>query len=634
MAEALEHIDGKYEILEKLKEGGMGAIYKVRHRLLEEVRVIKVMRPTLRDDEELYARFLREAKMAIQLRHPNIAQLYDFTIDDDGNAFIVMEFIGGLNFGDLIDQAGPPPLGLTLEMAVQSLKALDYLHRQGFVHRDISPDNLMLSQDFDERPLIKLIDLGIAKALEGNSDLTATGHFLGKVRYCSPEQLESTSSITPCSDLYSFGLVLYELLTGQCPIAGDTPSALIAGHLMHPPTGFEKTDPKERVPTALRTAVLRSLEKKAENRFASAEEFLRALEKIQQQYPFTHELSQHARTLLDRDHFQVSQQIEPGSTQHRLDQEFGLRATPQPEERTDRLPEDKLPPNALAANASAGAEQGLQQRLREVDELIRSGQYPEAINALDQLAALAQGSDAELLQRVEKFRQSIRSLQDRTSAIQPPTRPLVAPPPPPLPLVSPAPPRSVAAATPTPAPPAAMESAVPETRPLSSTGSSIGSSERSSIGSSPAAVDRRTDVTTGTTSTTATGGKAGRRWLGAVLVLLVLGLAGVAAWYFLGRGDTGPVEVPAKASGRLVLNAMPWAQVTGIVDAEGEALTVAPGTYTPAALDLPPGRYTITLRREGATRDIEAEVVAGELTRLQTTLQETSADDLLQQLGW
>ncbi len=540
MAEPLEHIDGKYEILEKLREGGMGAIYKVRHRLLEEVRVIKVMRPTLRDDEELYARFLREARMAIQLRHPNIAQLYDFTIDDDGNAFIVMEFIGGLNFGDLIDQAGPPPLGLTLEMAVQSLKALDYLHRQGFVHRDISPDNLMLSQDFDERPLIKLIDLGIAKALEGNSDLTATGHFLGKVRYCSPEQLESTSSITPCSDLYSFGLVLYELLTGQCPIAGETPSALIAGHLMHPPTGFEKTDPKGRVPAMLRSAVLRSLEKKPEDRFASAEEFQQLLEQIQQQHPFTHELSQHAHTLLDRDHFEVSDQIEPGSTQQRLNQEFGLRATPQPEARTDRLPEKPLPS----------------------------------------------------------------------------THPLVEPPPPPpLPLVSPAAPAAPASPT-----PAAAQRATSATHALRSAGSAASSSESRA----PAGAPSRQPGT----------GQSGRRWLGVVVLLLLLGVTGTAAWYFLGRGETGPVDAPAAASGRLILNAVPWAQVTAIVDADGQAMTIAPGTYTPTALDLAAGRYTVTLRRDSATRDIEAEVVAGEVTRLQTTLQEISADDLLQQLGW
>jgi serine/threonine protein kinase len=109
----LRRLEGKYEILEKLREGGMGAIYKVRHRLLDEVCVIKVMRPQLVEDEELRARFLREARLAIKLRHANIAQLYDFTIDEDGTAFIVMEFISGMTFEDVLAHGGPPPLGLT-----------------------------------------------------------------------------------------------------------------------------------------------------------------------------------------------------------------------------------------------------------------------------------------------------------------------------------------------------------------------------------------------------------------------------------------------------------------------------------------------------------------------------------------
>ena len=123
MSIPIERLEGKYEILEKIREGGMGAVYKVRHRLLDEVRVIKVMRPHLAEDEVLRARFFREAKTAIRLRHHNLAQFYDFTMDDDGTSFIVMEFIDGVNLHELPEILGPPSIALVLEIADQTLRA-------------------------------------------------------------------------------------------------------------------------------------------------------------------------------------------------------------------------------------------------------------------------------------------------------------------------------------------------------------------------------------------------------------------------------------------------------------------------------------------------------------------------------
>jgi serine/threonine protein kinase len=161
------HLEGKYEILDKIKEGGMGAVYKVRHRFLDEIRVIKVIRPALQQSQELADRFLREARMAILLRHPSIAVLHDFAVSDDGQAFIVMEYIAGLTLEEVLISGGPPPLGLALEVASQALRAMGYLHRHGLVHRDVAPDNLMLTRGVDGEPLVKLIDLGIAKVLAG-----------------------------------------------------------------------------------------------------------------------------------------------------------------------------------------------------------------------------------------------------------------------------------------------------------------------------------------------------------------------------------------------------------------------------------------------------------------------------------
>src|SRR6185295_19210213 len=160
-----ESIEGKYEILEKIKEGGMGAIYRVRHRLLDEVRVVKVIRSHGAPLGDAAGRFLHEARVAIRLRHPNIAVLHDFAVADDGNAFIVMEFIDGMTLQEVLKAYGPPPISLTLEIARQALRAIAYLHKQKIVHRDISPDNLMLTRDADDQALVKLIDLGIAKAL-------------------------------------------------------------------------------------------------------------------------------------------------------------------------------------------------------------------------------------------------------------------------------------------------------------------------------------------------------------------------------------------------------------------------------------------------------------------------------------
>ena len=189
-------LEGKYEILKKLREGGMGTIYSVRHRLLDEVRAIKVMRAHVLADADLKRRFVEEAKTATRLKHPNICTIHDFALGEDGTAYLVMEYIEGVNLADLLRSEGAPPQALTLEIAHQALLALAYLHRKGVVHRDVSPDNLMLTQDSDDRALLKLIDLGIAKTHSdtATAEMTASGVFLGKLKYASPEQFGSLPS--------------------------------------------------------------------------------------------------------------------------------------------------------------------------------------------------------------------------------------------------------------------------------------------------------------------------------------------------------------------------------------------------------------------------------------------------------
>jgi TonB family protein len=336
-----EQIEGKYEILGKIREGGMGAVYKVRHRLLEEVRVVKVVRP-LSDGKKSDAalRFLHEAKVAIRLRHPNVAVLHDFAVDDQGTAFIVMEYIDGWSLLEVLQGYGPPPLSLTLEIARQALRALAYLHRQQIVHRDISPDNLMLSRDGEGQPLVKLIDLGIAKAVGASGGLTTTGVFLGKPRYASPEQFEGRG-IGPQSDLYSFAVVLYELLTGRCPVHGQDAPSFMAGHMLRPPIDFDEVDPRGTVPADLRAMILQALAKKPQERMPGAEELVRSIAQVQARYPLARrDFDAVLDVLLPLGSDAGGRKAEPpaGSTQVRLDWEFGAVKTPPPANRGELTP--------------------------------------------------------------------------------------------------------------------------------------------------------------------------------------------------------------------------------------------------------------------------------------------------------
>jgi serine/threonine-protein kinase len=326
-------IEGKYEILGKIREGGMGTIYKVRHRLLDEVRVVKVMKPSITADEELKRRFAEEAKMATRLKHPNIGTIHDFALDEDGTGYLVMEFIDGVNLAELLHSKGPPGLPLVLEIMHQSLLALGYLHRRNVIHRDVAPDNLMLSHDEEGNPRIKLIDLGIAKNLDRPVELTSTGVFLGKLKYASPEQygsLKAGEKLDGRSDLYCLGTVIYELLTEKRPFAGETPAELLRAHLFNPPIPFEESDPQGRVPADVRKIILRALEKRREDRYATAEEFDREVVALRHRYGepgVADHTVQMISTVRDTPGATEAQTVTP-SAQNRLDRRFAAATTP------------------------------------------------------------------------------------------------------------------------------------------------------------------------------------------------------------------------------------------------------------------------------------------------------------------
>jgi serine/threonine-protein kinase len=284
-------IDGKYQILDRLGVGGMGEIFKVRHIHLNELRVIKIMRPQIAADDQGLQRFLQEARTSTMIKHRNLAMLYDFAQLDDGSYYMVWEFIDGTNIQKWIAQNGPAPPRLTIEIAIQALHGLDHLHSMGLIHRDISPENIMLSQDHHGKLLVKVIDFGIAKSLaEGESGhgLTQTGMFLGKLKYASPEQagfLKEGEHLDPRSDLYSFGIVMYEMLAGRAPFQATNPHGYILKHVTERPAAISETNPEVRVPGQLESIIFKSLEKSRDNRYRTAAEFASALEAVRNVIP-------------------------------------------------------------------------------------------------------------------------------------------------------------------------------------------------------------------------------------------------------------------------------------------------------------------------------------------------------------
>jgi serine/threonine protein kinase len=284
-------LDGKYQIIDRLGVGGMGEIFKVRHIHLNELRVIKIMRPNVAADDQGMQRFLQEARTSTMIKHRNLAMLYDFAQLEDGSYYMVWEFIDGTNIQKWIAQNGPIPPRLTIEIAIQTLNGLEHLHSMGLIHRDISPENIMLSQDHNGKLLVKVIDFGIAKQLgegEGNQGLTQTGMFLGKLKYASPEQagfLKEGERLDPRSDLYSFGIVMYEMLAGRAPFQATNPHGYILKHVTEKPAPIIQTNPEAKVPAQLESIIMRALEKNRDTRYATAGEFARALEAIRNTIP-------------------------------------------------------------------------------------------------------------------------------------------------------------------------------------------------------------------------------------------------------------------------------------------------------------------------------------------------------------
>src|SRR4051795_6809000 len=262
-------IDGRYRAEKRLGAGGMAEVWCAQDEVLGRRVAVKLMGGRFAEDPEFHERFRREAQAAAGLTHPNIVAIFDRS-EWEGTPYIAMELVDGQTLKELVQQRGPLPPHIAVGLTEQILRALGYAHRRGIVHRDVKPQNVIL----DPEGQAKVADFGIARA-NNSSEMTQTGAIVGTVQYLSPEQANG-DPVDARSDLYSTGIVLYELLTGHPPFDGEAPISIALKHLNERPVPPGQMHPG--IPPALESVVMRSLEKDPARRYQTAEDFIAALE--------------------------------------------------------------------------------------------------------------------------------------------------------------------------------------------------------------------------------------------------------------------------------------------------------------------------------------------------------------------
>jgi HAMP domain-containing protein/predicted Ser/Thr protein kinase len=264
---------GRYEILATLGKGGMGVVYRANDRKLDDVVALKVLRPdVLKDDPTHIERFKQEIKLARKITHRNVLRTHDFG-EADGTPYISMEFLEGVTLKDLIKGKGALPVGVGLRIAKQICAGLEAAHRQGVIHRDIKPQNMLIIPETGE---VKIMDFGIARVSEvkGQSGLTSDGTVMGTPDYMPPEQAQGRPADFR-SDIYSLGVVLFEIFTGKLPFGGDTAMQVVMNHIQKTPPRPRSLNPS--LPEDLETVILRCMEKTPEKRYAQVADILKEL---------------------------------------------------------------------------------------------------------------------------------------------------------------------------------------------------------------------------------------------------------------------------------------------------------------------------------------------------------------------
>lgn len=262
-------LGGRYEIIDRIGGGGMALVYKGHDILLNRKVAIKVLRQQYVHDEEFIRRFRREAQAAASLSHPNVVSIYDVGQEEDIH-YIVMEYIEGKTLNDLIKERAPLQVEEAIRIASQICDALDHAHHNQIIHRDIKPHNILMGKN----GRVKVTDFGIARAAD-SSQITQTGSVVGSVHYFSPEHAKGTSTGAK-SDIYSLGIVLYQMLTARLPFSGESPISVALKHLQEDVEEPRKVNPL--IPQSVENLILKSMRKNQDERYQSAKEMLKDLE--------------------------------------------------------------------------------------------------------------------------------------------------------------------------------------------------------------------------------------------------------------------------------------------------------------------------------------------------------------------
>jgi len=269
---------GRYQIIEELGKGGMGKVYKVHDTKIKEKIALKLIKPEIAKDKKTIERFNNELRLARKIRHKNICQMFDLG-EEQGTHFITMEFVPGQDLKGLIRQTGQLAVGTTINIAKQICEGLTEAHKLDVVHRDLKPSNIMIDKDGN----VRIMDFGIARSLEAKG-ITGAGVMIGTPEYISPEQVEGKEA-DQRADIYSLGVILYEMVTGRVPFEGDTPLSIAYKHKHEAPQDPRKIN--AQIPDDLSHLILKCLEKDKENRYQSTGELRTELENIEKGIPTT-----------------------------------------------------------------------------------------------------------------------------------------------------------------------------------------------------------------------------------------------------------------------------------------------------------------------------------------------------------
>ena len=272
-------LEQRYLIKEKLGVGGMGVVYRAEHTLMRKEMAVKVLLPQYGNFEGIKKRFHREAQSSSRLDHPGITHINDFGETEDGLLFIAMEFLSGKSLTDVIKEEAPLEIERAVRISLQLCHALSHAHTEGVVHRDLKPDNVMIVEKGDRDDLVKVLDFGIAKITQGDGSadaLTEVGMVFGTPEYLSPEQAAGQTADAR-ADLYSLGVIMYELIAGVRPFHGPTKLELIGKHINEEPKSMRKRAPDQKIPAELDDVVLHLLAKRPQDRIQNAGELFQLL---------------------------------------------------------------------------------------------------------------------------------------------------------------------------------------------------------------------------------------------------------------------------------------------------------------------------------------------------------------------